>query len=47
MAACKPEMQLLSALFMAGQVAVAMLVKYYVMLLGIHVKHENIRVMKA
>jgi len=40
-------MPLLGALLMPGQVAVAMLVKYYVMVLGIHVKHENIREMKA
>jgi len=32
---------------MAGQVPAAMLVKYYVMVLGIYVKHENIRVMEA
>jgi hypothetical protein len=32
---------------MDGQVAVAMLVKYYVMVLGIRIEHENIRVMKA
>jgi hypothetical protein len=32
---------------MDGQVVVAMLVKYYVMVLGIRVKPENIRVMKA
>jgi len=32
---------------MDGQVAVAMLVKCFVMVLGIRVKHEDIRVVKA